>query len=214
MLMLTLSGSSLGAQATGPAPPFPKAPLAYPTAMDPDDIAGVVTSNQGPEAGVWVIAETVDAPARFVRIVLTNDEGRYVLPDMPKGSYQVFVRGYHLNDSKRTKAWPGQQVYFGVTASSASGQSTQPRPEGVERNLVITMRDQDGPGEQTPAAMAGSPNRGGLTSVRVPYPEEFVAPVGQEQVEDDKAGWKGRSYSAAAPGKLLKVQVRPDPLAR
>ena len=38
-------------------------------AIDPDDIGGVVTSAQGPEAGVWVIAETTDLPTRFIRSV-------------------------------------------------------------------------------------------------------------------------------------------------
>jgi len=35
-----------------------------------DDIGGVVTSNKGPEAGVWVIAETADLSAKFVKIVV------------------------------------------------------------------------------------------------------------------------------------------------
>jgi hypothetical protein len=67
-------------------------------AIDPDDIGGVVTSSNGPEAGVWVIAETTDLPAKFVRIVVTDDQGRYVLPDLPGANYQVFVRGYGLVD--------------------------------------------------------------------------------------------------------------------
>src|SRR5439155_18004139 len=68
-------------------------------AIDPDDIGGVVTSAKGPEAGVWVIAETSDLPTKFARIVVTDDQGRYVLPDLPRASYQVFVRGYGLVDS-------------------------------------------------------------------------------------------------------------------
>ena len=32
------------------------------------DLGGVVTSAQGPEAGVWVIAETTDLPTKFTRI--------------------------------------------------------------------------------------------------------------------------------------------------
>ena len=34
--------------------------------LDADDIAGVVTSARGPEAGVGVIAETSDTPTRVV----------------------------------------------------------------------------------------------------------------------------------------------------
>src|SRR5687767_2545458 len=78
-------------------------------AIDPDDVGGVVTSAKGPEAGVWVIAETVDLPTTFARMVVTDDQGRYVVPDLPRGTYQVFVRGYGLIDSPRQTAMPGQQ---------------------------------------------------------------------------------------------------------
>src|SRR6266545_2343797 len=77
-------------------------------AVDNDDIGGVVTGPKGPEAGVWVIAETTELPTRFVRIVVTDDRGRYLLPDLPKASYSVWVRGYGLIDSPKTKAQPGK----------------------------------------------------------------------------------------------------------
>ena len=57
-------------------------------AIDGDDIGGVVTGPKGPEAGVWVIAETTDLPTKFVRIVVTDDRGRYLVPDLPKANYQ------------------------------------------------------------------------------------------------------------------------------
>ena len=79
-------------------------------AIDADDIGGVVTSSKGPEAGVWVIAETTDLPTKFAKIVVTDDQGRYVLPDLPQANYQVFVRGYGLVDSARVPAQPGQRV--------------------------------------------------------------------------------------------------------
>src|SRR5947208_7673919 len=69
-------------------------------AIDADDVAGIVTSAKGPEAGVWVIAETTDLPTRFIRIVVTGDQGRYLVPDLPKATYQLWVRGYGLLDSK------------------------------------------------------------------------------------------------------------------
>ena len=75
-----------------------------------DDIGGVVTSSKGPEAGVWVIAETTDLPTKFAKIVVTDDQGRYVLPELPKASYQIFVRGYGLVDSARVPAKPGQHL--------------------------------------------------------------------------------------------------------
>ena len=78
--------------------------------LDPDDIGGLVTSSKGPEAGVWVIAETTELPAKFVRTVVTDDQGRYVLPDLPRANYEVFVRGYGLVDSPRVRATPGQHL--------------------------------------------------------------------------------------------------------
>jgi hypothetical protein len=68
-------------------------------ATDPDDIGGVVTGARGPEAGVWVIAETRDLPTKLARIVVTDDQGRYLLPDLPKANYDIWVRGYGLVDS-------------------------------------------------------------------------------------------------------------------
>jgi hypothetical protein len=76
--------------------------------IDSDDIGGVVTSAKGPEAGVWVIAETKDLPTGFSRSVVTDDRGRYVVPDLPKASYQVWVRGYGLVDSPKVQAAPGK----------------------------------------------------------------------------------------------------------
>ena len=78
--------------------------------IDPDDIGGVVTSTKGPEAGVWVIAETTDLPTKMVRTVVTDDRGRYVVPDLPKANYNVWVRGYGLIDSQKVQSAPGKVV--------------------------------------------------------------------------------------------------------
>lgn len=79
-------------------------------AIDPDDIGGVVRSAKGPEAGVWVIAETKDFQTRLIKSVVTDDQGRYVIPDLPKANYEVFARGYGLVDSQRVKSTPGQRL--------------------------------------------------------------------------------------------------------
>jgi hypothetical protein len=76
--------------------------------VDNDDIGGVVAGANGPEAGVWVIAETTDLPTKYAKIVVTDDQGRYVLPDLPKANYTVWVRGYGLIDSPKVKAAPGK----------------------------------------------------------------------------------------------------------
>jgi hypothetical protein len=77
-------------------------------AIDPDDIGGVVTGTNGAEAGVWVIAETTDLPTVFRRIVVTDDAGRYVVPDLPKAEYRIWVRGYGLVDSRPVQSLPGK----------------------------------------------------------------------------------------------------------
>ena len=78
--------------------------------VDPETITGVVTSSNGPEAGVWVIAETDDLNTKFRKIVVTNDEGRFLLPELPHANYTVWVRGYGLVDSTPVTATPGQDL--------------------------------------------------------------------------------------------------------
>ena len=73
-----------------------------------DDIGGTVTSAKGPEAGVWVIAETTDLPTRYIKEVVTDDRGRYLIPDLPKAKYTVWARGYGLVDSPKVESRAGQ----------------------------------------------------------------------------------------------------------
>ena len=237
----------------------PTAVLTRPTPMDPDDVAGLVVSLKGPEAGVWVIAETGNLPMKFVRIVVTNEEGRYVLPDLPNVAYEVFARGYGFVDSRRVKVWPGQQLFIGLMAAEDGGKSdaTALRPQGMERNLVMTLWDWNGsalpnrnslPGDQpgpspltTSAADGAQANdavRASLNpletgdikallagiDLRVPYPKGSFSSNVQSRVDDAAGGWKGRgvwsTFTVDEPDvsgpsrRWLKLQVRPDPLAR
>ena len=83
-------------------------------------IGGTVTSVKGLEAGVWVIAEATDLKTRYIKIVTTDDRGRYVLPDLQRAHYQVWVRGYGLVDSPKVAAAPGQHLNLtAVIAPSA-----------------------------------------------------------------------------------------------
>jgi hypothetical protein len=97
-------------------------------AMDVDDIAGVVSSTAGVEAGVWVIAETEDLGTRFVRIVVTDDEGRYLVPDLPAASYQVWVRGYGLADSAKVIANPGDRLDLTAIVAADAATAAQVYP--------------------------------------------------------------------------------------
>jgi len=88
-------------------------------ALSARDLGGVVTGDRGPEAGVWVIAETTDLPTRFAKIVVTDEMGRFVIPDLPHASYQVWVRGYGLVDSPKVGSEPGRRLSLkAVTAPS------------------------------------------------------------------------------------------------
>ena len=85
-------------------------------------INGVVQGDKGPEAGVWVIAETKDLPTNFIKIVVTDDRGKFVLPDLPNVNYQVWVRGYGLVDSTPLASEAG-----GDTSNAESGSAKTPQ---------------------------------------------------------------------------------------
>jgi len=87
-----------------------------------DFIEGRVVSGNGPEAGVWVIAETASLPTPYRKIVVTNAEGRFVIPDLPRAEYQVWVRGYGLADSTKTSATPGGATLTLQAAAAADAQ--------------------------------------------------------------------------------------------
>src|SRR5438128_5881562 len=87
------------------------APLAHAQVnVGATDLGGTVTGASGPEAGVWVIAETTDLPTKFSKTVVTDDQGRYLIPELPKANYVVWARGYGLVDSAKTISEPGKTV--------------------------------------------------------------------------------------------------------
>ena len=83
-----------------------------------DDISGVVRSTSSAEPGVWVIAETNDLETAFRKIVVTDDEGRFLIPDLPSATYDVWVRGYGLVDSAKQPGRPGDDVELTVAAAA------------------------------------------------------------------------------------------------
>jgi hypothetical protein len=86
------------------------APAALAQAVNNNDVGGTVTGPSGPEAGVWVIAETMDLPTRYAKMVVTDDQGRYLVPDLPKANYKLWVRGYGLVDSPKVDGTPGKML--------------------------------------------------------------------------------------------------------
>src|SRR5262245_51230294 len=93
--------------------------VAAPRALPEGFISGAVTSSRGPEAGVWVIAQTDELATPFIKIVVTDDRGRYTLPQLPDATYKVWVRGYGLADSMSVEGRPGDTA-LNLTATIAS----------------------------------------------------------------------------------------------
>jgi hypothetical protein len=81
-----------------------------PVEIGANDIGGLVKSANGPESGVWVIAETRDLGTRFAKMVVTDEAGRFVIPDLPAAQYQVWIRGYGLVDSPKVAGERGQHL--------------------------------------------------------------------------------------------------------
>ncbi len=107
-----------------------------PIALDADDIGGVVTSTNGAEAGVWVIAETDELGTRFAKIVVTDDAGRYVIPDLPPASYSVWVRGYGLADSDKVSASPGQRLDLTAKVAASDAEAAQVYPAAYWYSMI------------------------------------------------------------------------------
>ena len=111
-----------------------------------DDIGGVVTSSKGPEAGVWVIAETKDLPTGYRKIVVTDDQGRYVIPELPKANYDVWVRGYGLVDSPKIKAAPGKMLNLTAVLAPDAHEAAQYYPAAYWYSMLHIPPKSDFPG--------------------------------------------------------------------
>src|SRR3954464_4755564 len=117
--------------------------------IDNDDIGGVVTGPKGPEAGVWVIAETHDLGVRYIKSVVTDDQGRYVVPDLPKANYDVWVRGYGLVDSPKVKSEPGKQLNLTAVPAPDDKAAAQYYPAIYWYSMLkIPAADQFGPNNE------------------------------------------------------------------
>ena len=114
--------------------------------IDTDDLGGTVTGPKGPEAGVWVIAETTDLPTKFVKIVVTDDRGRYLIPDLPKANYSVWVRGYGLVDSPKTQSVPGKVLDLKAVVAPNPRAAAQYYPAGYWLSLMKVPDKSEFPG--------------------------------------------------------------------
>ncbi len=124
----------------------PGAAVTAQVTIDSDDIGGIVSGTNGPEAGVWVIAETDELDTLFRKIVVTDDQGRYVLPDLPDAEYYVWVRGYGLRDSVPVAASPGSQLDLQAVQAADPREAAQVYPANYWYSLIEVPPADEFPG--------------------------------------------------------------------
>src|SRR5580700_7281604 len=111
-----------------------------------NDLGGVVTGPTGPEAGVWVIAETTELGTKMAKMVVTDDQGRYVLPDLPKANYSVWVRGYGLVDSPKVQTAPGKIVNLTAVPAASEAAAAEYYPPIYWLSMLNVPEKSDFPG--------------------------------------------------------------------
>lgn len=110
-------------------------------------ITGQVSSENGPEAGVWVIAETKETNTPYIKIVVTDDDGRFVMPELPEHTYNVWVRGYGLLDSEPVEGRPGDRdLALAVQLATSPQQAAEVYPGDYWYSLMDLPNESDFPG--------------------------------------------------------------------
>ena len=132
-----------------------------------DSIRGVVTGPNGPEAGVWVIAETADLPTKYAKVVVTDDKGRYVIPQLPKAKYSVWSRGYGLKDSGKTAGHAGQDREHQGGRGEPTG-----RRRALSRDVLVLAAQHPGHGP-----IPGTGDKGNGISPNIKTQEAWVDTV-------------------------------------
>ena len=126
---------------------FPEAQQARRARPPQGFINGIVESSKGREAGVWVIAETTDLPTKFAKIVVTADDGRFMLPEMPNATYSVWVRGYGLADSKPVRVRPSQALALKASLASTPAEAAKVYPANYWYSLLDVPPASEFPGK-------------------------------------------------------------------
>ena len=204
LVMAVSTSGTLAGQATGEA-----------IRIDSDDIGGMVTGPKGPEAGVWVIAETTGLPTKFVKIVVTDDRGRYVIPDLPKAKYTLWVRGYGLIDSPKVQAAPGKAVNLTAVVAPSPLAAAEYYPAGYWFSLIKAPDKSAFPGTG-PSGNGISPNMrsqaewlrslksGGCWAChQLGNKATRELPKGLPPFESSMAAWEHRIQSGQAGGNML-----------
>ena len=150
-----LTGAAIAAFAmawSGPASAQQKEP-----SIKPDAIGGVVTGPNGPEAGVWVIAETSDLPTKYAKMVVTNDAGQFVIPQLPSAKYKIWARGYGLVDSDKQDAAPGKTVDLKAKVAPNAAAAAEYYPGMYWYSMLTIPPKSEFPGsDKSPTGMPAS----------------------------------------------------------
>ena len=179
-------------------------------AMDDDDIAGVVRSAAGPEAGVWVIAETDDFDTRFARIVVTDDEGRYLVPDLPDAHYQLWVRGYGLQDSRKVAASPGASVDLEAVVAPDAASAAQVYPAAYWYSMLGLPTEEevaDIPGGMN-AYLMWTKNMGCVGCHQMGQLATRTLPEGYGVDESSQQAWARRIASGQAGNSMVRIAAQ------
>lgn len=181
-------------------------------AINPDDIGGVVTSSKGPEAGVWVIAETSDFPTKVRKIVVTDDRGRFLLPDLQKANYRVWVRGYGLLDSSAVEAKPGKTLALTAVVAPNARAAAQYYPADYWYSLIKIPPAKDFPMKVEVPAPVGGGSPGG---VRVYETQDawinqlksciICHQMGDKSTREIQPGYEKLESSAEAWARVMKI---------
>ena len=200
-------------------------------AISEKDLGGVVTSASGPEAGVWVIAETTDLPTKFAKIVVTDDAGRYVIPDMPKAKYKVWVRGYGLVDSDKVDGEPGKSLNLTAKIAPTPAAAAKYYPAmywysmlnippkdqfpgkgtGPDGNGIPTFMKTQGAWIDTIKNSCQSCHSIGSENIRSPHVKELAETVGEKEFKTSADMWMRRIASGQAMGGMNLAIARLGP---
>ncbi|NNE36870.1 MAG: hypothetical protein HKN08_01090, partial [Gammaproteobacteria bacterium] len=178
--------------------------------IDNDDIAGMVSSVNGVEQGVWVIAETDEFDTRYAKIVVTDNEGRFLIPDLPDASYEVWVRGYGLVDSAKTAASPGNILSLTASPAPGAAEAAEIYPAAYWYSMMKV------PGEGEVAHLEGGlneylanmKNRACIVCHQLGNATTRVIPEAFAEIESSEEAWARRISSGQAGASMLSRAAR------
>jgi hypothetical protein len=183
--------------------------------VDADDVGGVVTGPKGPEAGVWVIADTADLGTRYTKIVVTDDQGRYVLPDLPRANYNVWVRGYGLVDSPKVQTAPGRPLNLTAVPAPDARAAAEYYPAGYWLSLIHVPAKSEFPGTGSNGISPDIKSQGewirllksgGCTTChQIGTKGTRVIPSVLGTFPNSKAAWERRLQSGQAGGNMVST---------